>query len=297
MALPYKVLHFLAEVAVWFEDRYAISCGIPDELILEPAHLVSSPASYGTVIYGLALVRNDKVLAYTYYLAKTAAYRACSKRAVEAEKVFIRLGKLNSIRLEAVYELPDHRTTFIKFLSDIHGAAAFLKRSLYRRMKTCLQILPICLIHFNRQIILHTRKLHTVYQQIKFIRIIPSLSLLHNLLDPHYPISKETRISLLLELKHDFHLIRPCLPVKVCKDIRSGRIAFEKAGHHIIYSMALDFLTGNRRICTADTGEYHTQVIEYLRARSNGRTWITGIDFLFDCDGRRDALDKFHIRF
>ena len=89
MSLPYEILDLLAEIAVWLEDRNAISDGIPHKMILEPTHLLASPACYGSIVYRLALVRDHQVFADAYYLAQATAYRTGSQRAVETEKIFV----------------------------------------------------------------------------------------------------------------------------------------------------------------------------------------------------------------
>ena len=130
--LPDLVFHFLAQVAVRLEDRYLVAGRVPHDQILEPSHLVTSPACDSSVIYGLALVRNHKILAYTYDLAKTSAYRACSQRTVEAEKIFIRLCELDTISFEPVDKGFDRRSALKIFLSHIQAALTLVKRSLYR---------------------------------------------------------------------------------------------------------------------------------------------------------------------
>ena len=104
ITLPDKILDVLTKVAVRLEYRNIILHGITDKLILEPSHLISSPARNRAIIYCLALVRNHQVLADAYYLPQTSADRACSKRTVEAEKIFIGLAEDYSVCLETVYE-------------------------------------------------------------------------------------------------------------------------------------------------------------------------------------------------
>ena len=108
-SLPDYIFDLSAEVAVRLKDRNSILGGIAYQLVIEPAHLLSPPAGNGTVIYGLALVRNYKVFADTDDLSESATHRTGSKRAVETEQVLIRLGELHSVRLKAVYELTHHR--------------------------------------------------------------------------------------------------------------------------------------------------------------------------------------------
>ena len=118
-AFPDQVLDLLAQIAVWLENRYVIFYRILYELILEPSHLVSPPACYGSVIDGFALVRHDKIFAYAYDLSQAATDRACSQRTVEAEKIFVRPGELHPVGLEPVDELLHHRFLARHLLSYI----------------------------------------------------------------------------------------------------------------------------------------------------------------------------------
>ena len=93
-------------------------------------------------------------------------------------------------------------------------------------MKTCLKVLPILLRHIYRKEILHFRKLHSVYQQIKFIRILPALSVSHHIFNPDHTVSIESRIALFLELEHKLHLVLTVLPAKVGKEIGRRSVAF-----------------------------------------------------------------------
>ena len=81
--VPDSVLYFLREVAVWFEDRNIVPFSHLDEVILEPAHLVSPPACDRAVVNALALVRHDQVLADSDYLSQSATHRAGPEGTVE----------------------------------------------------------------------------------------------------------------------------------------------------------------------------------------------------------------------
>ena len=61
--------------------------------------------------------------------------------------------------------------------------------------------------------------------------------------------------------------------------------------------MALHFLSADRRIGLADTGEEQAQVFVDFRAGAHGRTWVAGNHLLLDGDGRRQSLDEITFRF
>ena len=139
-AFPKFVPHLLAEIAVRLKDRDAIPNRVLDHLILEPAHLVSPPASNGTFVYGLALVRHHQILADSDYLSKTSADRTCSKRTVEAEHILIRTGEFHTVRFEAIDESPGLDITVRKLFSYEHRACTLVKGIVYRRMKARHQV-------------------------------------------------------------------------------------------------------------------------------------------------------------
>ena len=103
--LPYLGSYFIAEIAPWFEDRYAVTFRIGYELIFEPAHFLTAPAYDGSVVYGFALVRHYQILAYALDTPKSATYGAGAQRAVEAEEIFVRLAEYDTVCLEALREL------------------------------------------------------------------------------------------------------------------------------------------------------------------------------------------------
>ena len=83
-------------------------------MVLEPAHLLASPAGYGAVVYALAFVGDDQVLAYADDLSQSAAYGAGPERAVETEHILVRLPERQPVRLEAVVELAHLHTAGIQ---------------------------------------------------------------------------------------------------------------------------------------------------------------------------------------
>ena len=164
-------------------------------------------------------------------------------------------------------------------------------------MEAGLEVFPVGLgVIPSRKTVLHSRYLKAVDKEIKFRRILPCLGHLHHVLDTHCPVRKETGISFLLQLEHELHLVFPCRPVHVRKDIHGGRIAFEYVCHHVIDGVAFHFFAGHRRICPPDTGEYHAKVVVYLSAGCDGRTGVAGVHLLLDGDCRRDTFDKLDIR-
>ena len=105
-AFPYQRLLLIRQIVPRLENRYAILLRIPDKLVLEPAHLLPSPAGDGTVVDALALVRNHEILADANYLSETSAHRACPEGTVEAEHIFVRLSESHPVRFEPVDKLP-----------------------------------------------------------------------------------------------------------------------------------------------------------------------------------------------
>ena len=291
ISFPYQILDALTQVAVRLKYRNAIPDGVLDNLVLEPAHLVSSPACNSPVIYCLALVWNHQILAYTDDLSKSTADRACSERTIETEKIFIRFAEHNSIRLKTVYELLQDNIFSCFFRPYIYGSVPSVKSSFHRRMKPGLQVVPI---HFR---CISLGKTETVYEKMHILRITLVRSHLHDILNPHHPVGKQSGISLFLELKHQFHLVLTWLPAKVCKNIYCIRIRLKHVRNHIIHSTASYLFSRYRRISTPYAGKDHPQIIIYLRTCSNGRPGITGIDLLLYSDSRWDTLDKFDIRF
>ena len=102
LALPDEILDLLGKIAIRFENRNAILVRDTYKMVLEPSHFLTLPARNGPVIYAQRLVRDHKVFAHAYYLAKSTAYGACTKRAVETEHILIRFAERHSISLKPV---------------------------------------------------------------------------------------------------------------------------------------------------------------------------------------------------
>ena len=105
-AFPYQVPHFLRKLTVRGEYGNMVTFRHRNQVVLEPAHLLAPPAGYGAVIYALAFVGNDQVLAYADDLSQSAAYGAGPERAVETEHILVRLAETDSVRLEGTAEVP-----------------------------------------------------------------------------------------------------------------------------------------------------------------------------------------------
>ena len=179
-SLPYLVTNLLTEVAVWLEDRDLILEGIIDYQVLEPAHLLTSPACDRSVVDALALVWHHEIFTDAYDLAQSATHRTRSQRTVETEQIFIRSRKLHAVRLKTVYKLLESDAGICIFHTDKHCALSLVKGTVDRTVQTGLQVL------------ISARQPQTVYQQIKLLREISALRLLHHLLDPDCLIGKES---------------------------------------------------------------------------------------------------------
>ena len=151
-------------------------------------------------------------------------------------------------------------------------------------MKTCLEIL------------IGAWKLESVHQKIEFFRIVPLLGTSHHILDPYGPVCEETGISLLLELKHQFDLVGPGAPVKLCKDVQGTVILLRYVFKDIVCRMAFHLFPCYRRICAAYPCIYHTEIVIYLRAGRNSRSRVPRVHLLLYCYRRRYALYQFHVR-
>ena len=103
-SLPYLILNLLTQIAIRLKDRNAIPHRILHYLVLEPSHLVTSPASNCPVINGLTLVRYHEILADSYNLSKAATLLTCAEGTIEAEHILIWLAECHSIRLKTVHK-------------------------------------------------------------------------------------------------------------------------------------------------------------------------------------------------
>ena len=139
-------------------------------------------------------------------------------------------------------------------------------------------------------------KFQTVHQKVCFLRKITGLGTLHHILNPHYPVSEKSRVALLLETEHKFHLVISILPVKVSKNICCRCSGCINMFQNIIGCMALDLNTCYWRISAADTGKDHPEIVVDLGACGNCRARIARIDLLFYGNCRRNSLNKLHIR-
>ena len=144
---------------------------------------------------------------------------------------------------------------------------------------------------------LHIRHLEPVHKQIQFVRIIPCLGPLHHFLYSDNLIGKEPGIAVFFQTEHKLHLVLPVFPADVCKEINcSARdLLPQDIFHHIIDTVALDFLSRHRGICPAYPCEHYPQIVVDLGAGGDGGAWIACVDFLFDGYCRWNALYQVHI--
>ena len=126
-SFPDNILDFLTEIAVRFEYRDAVSGRVAYQLILEPSHLVTSPAGNRSVVNSLAFVRNHQVLTDTYYLAETSTDRTSAQRAVETEKIFIRLGEFDTVSFKTIDEFLQYHRSIVEFFPYQNRPPALFK--------------------------------------------------------------------------------------------------------------------------------------------------------------------------
>ena len=133
VCVPDDVLDLLRQIAVRLKNRNPITRRHLDQMIPEPAHRLAFPTGYGSIVNAFSLVRNHKILADPDDLAEPSADRACSQRAVEREKIFIRLPEGHSVQFEAV-------GIFLHgiVLAEDESALAHPERRVNRGAKSCL---------------------------------------------------------------------------------------------------------------------------------------------------------------
>ena len=102
--VPYQIPFIFRKVAVRLEHAKVMFVGIFHHLILEPAHLLPSPACYGPIVNAFALVRHDQFLADTDDLPQAATVRTGSERTVETEHILVRFLKSHPVSLEPAHE-------------------------------------------------------------------------------------------------------------------------------------------------------------------------------------------------
>ena len=89
--IPEYILLLFREFAIWGKNIQSQGLGILDKNILEPTHLLPSPAGYGPIVYALCLIRHHQVLTNANHLPKSPAVRTGSDGTIEAEHIVIRL--------------------------------------------------------------------------------------------------------------------------------------------------------------------------------------------------------------
>ena len=75
------------------------------QLFLEIIHHLAAPAGHCTVINAKGRVGNHQILVNAHNLAKAAANRTGSKRAVVTEQIFVWTVKADAVRLEQIGEM------------------------------------------------------------------------------------------------------------------------------------------------------------------------------------------------
>ena len=83
--VPDQVFFALRQLAIRLECIYIVVGRQLNQVVFEPSHLFSPPASDRTVVDALAFVRDYQIFADSYYLAQASAYGAGTQRAVETE--------------------------------------------------------------------------------------------------------------------------------------------------------------------------------------------------------------------
>ena len=101
-SVPYFVPLLLREVVVRLENRNVELRRVLHQQVSEPAHLLSSPTGNRVIVDCPAFVRHDEVFADSDDFSQSAAHRTGSERAVEAEKILVRLSELYPVHLELV---------------------------------------------------------------------------------------------------------------------------------------------------------------------------------------------------
>ena len=175
-------------------------------MVLEPAHLLPSPACNGTVVNALGLVRNHEVLADPDNLSESAANRACAERAVEAEQVFVALAECDPVKLQ-----PLGKMLQTAFRGHFHRISATGECTLGRAPEPRQQVLIRML-----------RKLYPVDEKVQPLREIPALRAPQHVVNIHYfelLRAEKAAESLPLQLQHQLHLILTTVPAKIGKEI------------------------------------------------------------------------------
>ena len=105
VAVPDNLLFGFAEVAVGLEGADAVPGCDVDQVLGEPAHLVSTPAGDRSVVDALGLVRHHQVFADADYLPQAATDGAGAKGRVETEKVIVGLAEGDAVQFKSIAEI------------------------------------------------------------------------------------------------------------------------------------------------------------------------------------------------
>ena len=73
-------------------------------------------------------------------------------------------------------------------------------------------------------------------------------------------------------------------------EFRAFTVLFH-AVHDVFCGVFLYFNTGNRRVCTTNTGKKKSQIVIYLSGCTHRTAWISRNHFLFNGNGWRQSFD------
>ena len=281
--VPDEVALVLRDLAPGLENGDAVFRRHFDEMVLEPAHLLAAPAGDRPVVDALGLVRDDKVLADADDLAQAAADRAGAERAVEAEKILVRLAEADPVLLHPFGE-------FLQSLLGRPGPHAPVAPG-----ERCSDGIP----EPRLEILRPQRELGAVDQQHQMLGEVAAVGMEHNILDAGHGACvsiEEAGIALLLQREKE---LGPVLGMAFPGDIREDVDAVEAAPGDIPDNVAgalpADLFAADGGIGPADAGEDELEVVVDFGRCRDGRTGVLDVDLLLDGDGRGDALDELDI--
>ena len=279
------MLLLLGKLAVRLKDGDAEAVCILYQLVLEPAHLVPSPAGDGAVVYALGFVRNHQVLAYPHNLSQAAANGAGTQRAVETEQILVRLPEGDSVKLKPGTEVPHVIPDLIGDLIQIHVPFPHTECTLHRALEAEGHI-----------VINNGRDLDAIYQQKEVFRVFTiHLEDIFNGKDAAAGRVEEAAVALFLEGKHVFYLILTRAPPGLGKDVYSVLLAVTEVIKHVLYAVCVDLFTAYRRIGAADAGKQEAEIIVNLSGGCNGGAGVADVHLLLYGNCRRDAVNGLHI--